>query len=244
VASESVKREPPCTKEEWFWLFDPWSKERNLERVRECLDSPWLNAQDEWGLTALGSAVAGNWLEAAELLLHAHADTELRYYRTGTTVLYHAVQDINEPAVRLLLGAGANPDAANYFGLTPREWAKNSAIEALFSDLPIRRTDPEPLIQNAEQLADHYGLEFEIPSRDERESLVPGQAVNLYIYGKNKATTKVRIQERSGTGSSVRYVALLDPLDQETNLKPGTTQVSFGPEHVATVFVLAPKAAP
>src|SRR5262245_13618299 len=63
----------PCTREEWFRLFDPWEKARNLERVRECVDSGWLDAQDEWGLTALGSALAQKWLDGAAVLLAAHA---------------------------------------------------------------------------------------------------------------------------------------------------------------------------
>lgn len=235
----------PCSRDEWFRLFDPWAKVRNLERVRECVNSGWLDAQDEWGVTALGSALAQKWLEGAAVVLAAHANTELRYYRTGTTVLYEAVLERNEPGIRLLLEGGANPDAANYWGVTARDMANHAGVEGMFSGTPVNRTDPEPLIQNAEHLADHYYPNFEIPTRDERESLQPGQAVDLYVYGKNKkATTKVRIQERKEAEASVAYVGILDPADQETNLKAGTTVVSFGPEHVATVYTQQPRLSP
>lgn len=43
---------------------------------------------------------------------------------------------------------------------------------------------------------------------------------------------------RVRTGSATRYHAWLDPRDQKTNLPSDTTEVSFGPEHVATVYVV------
>jgi hypothetical protein len=100
---------------------------------------------------------------------------------------------------------------------------------------------PEPRIQNAEHLADHYHPRFEIPDREERETLKPGQAVNLYVYGprceSKQDTVKVRITARAGRRPKVRYVGLVETPLERTHLVGGRTEVEFGPEHVATVFV-------
>ena len=139
-------------------------------------------------------AVASGWQAGIEELLRAGADTELRYYQTGETALLRAVQDRNHEIVQALIAGGANPDAANHFGLTPAtKWSPE-----LFQGIPERERDmPEPRIQNAEHLADHYYPRFKIPSREERESLHPGQAVDLYVYGPKDVgkadTVKVRI---------------------------------------------------
>jgi hypothetical protein len=225
-------------EKEWFSIFDMYGGTRDLARLREGMTGPFRDAQDEWGMTGLHLCVSMGWLEGVRELIKAGANTELRYYMTGTTALYTAVVlEKNEAIVRALLEGGANPDAANYYGKTPREWSSKYGLEALFAGLPETPTVPEPVIQNAEQLADHYFPEFQIPSRAERESLVPGQAVDLHVLGPKQPRVKVRIRERAGTGAEVTYTAALDPLAQDTNLRPGTTELSFGPEHVATVYV-------
>jgi hypothetical protein len=226
----------------WFSIFDVFGGTRDLARLREGMTGPFRDAQDEWGMTGLHLCVSMGWLEGVQELLRAGADTELRYYMAGTTALYTAVQDRNEAIVRALLEGGANPDAANYYGKTPREWSSNYGLEDLFEGLPVTPTTPEPLIQNAEHLADHYHPRFRIPSRSERESLKPGQAVDLHVLGPKQPRVKVRIRECAGSGAGVRYTALLDPPEQDTNLRPGTTEVTFGPEHVATVYVPRPPA--
>jgi hypothetical protein len=239
---------PPVTiidfvdEKEWFSIFNMYGGTRDLARLREGMTGPFVDAQDEWGMTGLHLCVSMGWLEGLQELLVAGANTELRYYSTGVTALYTAVQEKNEAIVLALLEGGANPDAANYYGKTPRWWAPKFGLEALFAGRPETPTTPEPVIQNAENLADHYGRKFQIPTRAERESLVPGQAVDLHVLGQKQARVKVRIRERTGTGADVRYTAVLDPLEQDTNLRPGTTELSFGPEHVATVYIpRAPK---
>ncbi len=174
-------------------------------------------------------------------LLEAGADTELRYYRTGETALYTAVQEKNEASMRALLEAGANPEGANYWGKTPREWAALKGLAHVFASIPQGTvTMPTPRIQNAEHLADHYHPKFKIPKRAERESLAVGQAVDLHVHGPKKPAVKVRIQERRGQSETTVYIARLDPPDQDTNLPAGTTEVTFGPEHVATVYLKRP----
>ena len=107
--------------------------------------------------------------------------------------------------------------------------------------MPIREKDiPEPRIQNAEHLADNHYPHFKIPSRKEREGLRPGQAVDLYVYGPKddgkRDTVKVRISARNGADEDTRYVATVETPMVETHLRPGTAEVEFGPEHVATVY--------
>jgi hypothetical protein len=48
---------------------------------------------------------------------------------------------------------------------------------------------------------------------------------------------KVRITERSEEAPDVRYVGAVETAIERTHLLPGTTSLSFGPEHVATVYV-------
>lgn len=226
---------------EWLRLFDTFAPTKDLARVKASLGSGYLNVQDEWGMTALHLAVASNWLEGVRVLVDAKANTELRYFRTGGTALYTAVQEKNEAGVKVLLEGGANPDAANYWGKTPREWAPIVGLPQLFVGVPERAADlPEPIVQNAEHLADHYHPKFKIPSRKERETLAVGQAVDVHVLGPKKPAVKARIRERVGQGDAIRYRAALDPVDQETNLRPGTSELSFGPEHIATVYLKRP----
>jgi hypothetical protein len=227
----------PPNRPDWFSNAGGWSHRHDLDTLRAGIASGLLDEQDEYGLSALMLAVTSGWQEGVDELLKAGADTERRYYRTGETALYMAVQERKEPIIKALIAAGANPDAANYWGVTPRKWHPASFKR-------VRRQDvewPEPRIQNAEHLADHHYPEFQIPDREERESLKPGQAVNLYVYGpkseKKQDTFKVRITARQGRRPNVKYLATLETPVEETHLPAGTRKVEFGPEHVATVHV-------
>jgi hypothetical protein len=139
----------------------------------------------------------------------------------------------------LLVSAGANPDAPNYWGVTPRRWLPEAFSNVPLRDMPL----PEPRIQNAEHLADHYHPHFEIPTLKERVSLQPGQAVDLYVYGPKSESkqdqVKVRITSRIGSGRYTRYVANVETPLEQTHLAPGTEKVEFGPENVATVWLKA-----
>jgi hypothetical protein len=147
--------------------------------------------------------------------------------------------------VAALIAAGANPDAANHFGLTPRKSAQVRGAKSFvdIQEKPVQT--PEPRIQNAEHLADHYHPRFKIPDREERETMQVGQAVDLYVYGPKaegkKDTVKVRITARSGSRPHVRYTAAVEPPIESTHLAPGTTAVEFGPENIASVYVPRPQ---
>lgn len=202
----------------------------------------WLDEQDEYGMTALSLACASSWKEGIDLLLHAKANTELRYFRTGETALYTAVLKKDQAIIQALLGAGASPDAANYWGMTPRIWATRYELSALLDSIPVQEvTFPEPRIQNAEHLADHYYPRFKIPDREERETLQPTQAVDLYVYGpkseSKQDTIKVRITKRSGRRPKVRYRAAIETPIERTHLPSETKEVEFGPENIASVYI-------
>jgi len=236
---------------EWFDNCGGWRPRHDVDELRLGIDTGLLNEQDEYGMTALHLAVSSGWLEGVKELLRAGADTESRYFRTGETPLLTAANDLgtangerlnSEGMVAALIGAGANPDAANYFGLTPRQSALTRCPGwSLFADIPEKPAQtPEPRIQNAEHLADHYYPQFEIPDQEERETMQAGQAVDLYVYGPKvegkQDTVKVRITARSGRPPHVRYTAAVETPLERTHLAPGTTTMEFGPENIASVY--------
>jgi hypothetical protein len=238
----------------WFDNCGGWRPQHDLATLRRGIESGLLNVQDQYGMTALHLAVSSGWLEGIEVLLRAGVDTELRDFRTGGTPLLSAASDLgtgngerlnSKAMVELLAAASANPDAANYWGVTPRSWAKNRNMPDPFAGIPVGPVQmPAPHIQNAEHLADHYHPRFKIPEREERETMKVGQAVNLYVYGPQgvgkEDTVKVRITKRAGRRPNVRYTAVLETPVEQTHLSPGTTEVTFGPEHIATVWVPRP----
>src|SRR5439155_2612282 len=128
---------------EWFDNCGRWRPRHDLDELRRGIEAGMLNEQDEYGMTALSLAVTSGWKEGIEELLRAGADTELRYFRTGETALYMAVQHRNEQIIAILVAAlvaaGANPDAPNYWGLTPRAWASRMALTC-FDHVPPRET--------------------------------------------------------------------------------------------------------
>lgn len=195
-------------------------------------------------MTALSLCVTSGWKQGVESLLAAGADTELRYFRTGETALYMALQAQNESILLALVDAGAKPDAPNYWGVTARDWAARSELNC-FDHVPIENLPlPQPRIQNAEHLADHYHPRFKIPSHTERQSMQVGQAVDLYVYGpKSQAkqdVVKVRISAVDGVPPNVRYAATIEtPLDK-THFDESTSVVEFGPEHIVSVYTTKP----
>jgi hypothetical protein len=200
-----------------------------------------LNDQDEFGMTALSLAVISDWKDGVEELLRASADTDLRDFRTGATALYMAVQERNEPIIAAFLVAGANPDAPNSWGLSPRLWATRYG-SAYFEDVPPRDTPlPPARILNAAHLADHFHPRFKIPTREERERMQVGEAVDLCVYGPKaetkQDTVKVRITAMTGSGPNVRYTGTVATPIERTHLADGTTALELGPENIASVYV-------
>ena len=248
-----AKRNAPSPRE-WFDNCGGWRPRHDFGELRRGIKAGLLNEQDEYGMTALHLAVSSGWLGGIEELLRAGADTELRYFRTGETPLLTAANDLgtangerlnSKAMVAALIAAGANPDAANHFGLTPRKSAQIRGGKS-FADIPEKPVQmPAPRIQNAEHLADHYHPRFKIPGREEREMMQVGQAVDLYVYGPKtegkQDTVKVRITARSGQRPQVRYTAAVETPIERTNLAPRTTEVEFGPENIVSVYVPRPQ---
>lgn len=238
------------TLREWFGNIGGWSSRHDIDELRRGIESGLLNEQDEYGMTALHLAVSSGWLDGIVELLRAGASTESRYFRTGETALLTAANGLgtvkgervdSKAMVAALIAAGANPDAANHFGLTPRKSAETRGAKPFIGipETPVEM--PEPRIQNAEHLADHYHPRFKIPDREERETMQVGQAVDLYVYGPKaegkQDTVKVRITSLSGQRPQVDYTADVETPIERTNLAPGTTEVEFGPENIASVYV-------
>ena len=238
---------------DWFDNCGGWRPEHDLDKLRRGIKSGFLDELDEYGMTALHLAVSSGWLEGILELFRVCANTELRYFRTGETPLMTAVSDLgtdngermnSKAMVEALVAAGANPDAGNHFGYTPRKSARLRGL-IVFDHLPEQAAQmPEPRIQNAEHLADHYHPRFKIPKREERKSMQVGQAVDLYVYGPKvvgkQDAVKVRITTRSGRDSRVRYTATVESPIEETHLATSTTIVEFGPENIASVYVPQP----
>ncbi len=110
---------PPSDKE-WFSNCGGWFPRHSLEELRAGIAAGLLDRQDEYGMTALCLAACSGWLAGVEEVLRAGSDTRLRYFRTGCTALLLAVQAQKIPIIEALISGGANPDAANHWGLTPR----------------------------------------------------------------------------------------------------------------------------
>lgn len=226
--------------EDWF-ANCAWDTRHSLDILHRGIDSGLLNEQDEYGETALGLAAASGWVDGVAALIAAGADIEIRFPRTGETPLYSAVQQRRQAVVNTLLAAGANPDAANHWGVTPRSWTDRMGL-GYFNQVPVREaTSPAPCVQNAEHLAEHHHPKFKIPNRSERESLKVGQAVDVYVYGppseSKNDSVKLRITERTGSGKAVRYTATIETPINETHLPSDTATLEVGPENIASVYV-------
>ena len=83
--------------------------------------------------TALGVAAAGAYLESLRTLLDLHADPDIPN-NIGVTPLMAAVTNGSEPAVRMLIDAGASPTSINSAGDSALSLAKKLHRDGL---LPI-----------------------------------------------------------------------------------------------------------
>ncbi|MBL0217948.1 MAG: ankyrin repeat domain-containing protein [Myxococcales bacterium] len=222
----------------WLAVFASTGQRRDVSQARALATPSVIDTQDEWGMTAIHLAVASSWHEAISFLIDERADLALRYHRTGDTPLHTAVVNRSERIVRSLLRGEANPDAANYSGLTPRGAADQFGLGHLFAPLPQRMVSWPPWrVQNAEHLADYYP-QFTIPSREEREALVTGQVIEVHVHGIKQPRVRARIISRKVL-DGVRYVARVDP-DQDTNLPPGANDLEIGPENIAALVSRLP----
>jgi hypothetical protein len=232
----------PIQTEEWLAQFRDAENVAKLskEQIVAATTNGLLNHQDEYGMSALMLCIAYKWQDTAYQLLHCKPDTSLYYFRTGETALHMAVLD-NQVLIPALLEAGANPDQGNHYGVTPRQFA-----EIAFEHLPVQAmTRPAPRVQNAEHLAEHFYPRFKIPKRKERATLKIGQAVDLYVFGPQEEgkqnTVKARICEIIQKEGQPEYLGNVETAAENIHLLEGTSQVQFGPEHVASVYLARPK---
>ena len=162
----------------WFDNCCGFKPAHDLETLRYGIQRRLINLRDEYGSTALMLCVYSKWHEGAEELVKAGADTEVRYFRTGCTARYAAALSKDRRMAKTLVDGGANPDAPNYWAITPRRWLPDA-----FAELPIRPSPlPEPHIQNAEHQADHHHPSFQIPDTTERVSLAQLRQLNTKYF--------------------------------------------------------------
>lgn len=136
-------------------------------------------------------------------------------------------------------------DAAKYWGLTPRVKQKPFGLSSLFAKAQKRKARlPTPWIQNAEHLAEHSHPQFEIAKRAERETVRVGQAVDVLVFGPRSKTkqdrVKVRIRDRRGRRPLIHYTAVVETPIRRTHLAKGSKELEFGPENIATIYVVSP----
>ncbi len=229
---------------DWFGNCRSRKPRHDLATLQRGIVEGMINVQDEYGMTALSLCVTSDWKEGVVELLSSGADTELRYFRTGETALYWAVQKGNEAIVAALVAAGANPDAPNYCGVTARMWASRGGSTCFAHIPPMLLPLPPSRLQNVEHLAEHYFPGFEIPGRVKREMMKVGEAVDLYVYGpKTEArqdSLKVRITGVHGSPPTVRYTAIIETPIEQTHLAGSTSALEFGPENIASVYTTLP----
>lgn len=110
------------------------------------------------GPMPLSYATCGNGCESVNVLLDAGADVNAVDY-VGQTAL-HCAARCNEPAMKTLLRAGANPNVKDGQGRTPLSWARTMSIAraliragALVDEVALQNTSVAKVQAQAQQLA-------------------------------------------------------------------------------------------
>lgn len=86
-----------------------------------------VNAADKHGGTALFTALFMKKVEVVEFLVEHGASVNIAIAGDGSTPLHIAVEHANAECVRLLCSCGADADAKNSEGVSPRELAKTAS---------------------------------------------------------------------------------------------------------------------
>ena len=130
---------------------DPSTNEAAIHIVTRRRDLAWLgfmlsrgaarDLRDGNGDTALMIAAQLGWVEGVQLLIQRRASVDVANTR-GETPLIRAVQNRDTATVRVLLGAGANPNKPdNAAGLSAKEYARRDQRSAAILKL-IDETRP------------------------------------------------------------------------------------------------------
>jgi uncharacterized protein len=137
---------------------DLTSGETALHIVTERRDLTWLryltgkganvNIRDARGVTPLQLAVSLGWIDGVRYLV----DSKARLDETnvaGETPLISAVHRKDLAMMRILLGAGADPDRADNSGRSARDYAALDGNSAIIGAIAARDKDAESVPQQA-----------------------------------------------------------------------------------------------
>lgn len=113
-----------------------------LPRVRELLaQGAMVDAQDEYGYTALHWAAQAGWPLTSKVLLDSGASVDARDGQGRTPLLLATVRKQVEVA-RVLVAAGADPNAKDAQGNTPLEYARRKGMPQLTALLADAASNP------------------------------------------------------------------------------------------------------
>lgn len=123
-----MKKEAHLTALVEILLPLPLDREVNMELFKQMIEAGAdVNETDYNKLTALWYAAEHGKFEAAKVLIEHGADIEFRD-RFGNTPLLRAVANFYKvpdgKLIKLLIDAGANKDATNIAGVSPRSLSK------------------------------------------------------------------------------------------------------------------------
>lgn len=108
-----------ASQEELVELLIDGARFGDIEDVHKALEEKVdVNAQDEWGKTALHMAAANGHEEIVKALVDAGANLALAN-ESGNTALHWSCLMGQEGVTRLLMQSGANPSALNMMEQTP-----------------------------------------------------------------------------------------------------------------------------
>ncbi len=141
---------------------DVTSGETALHIVTERRDITWLrylvgrganvNARDSRGVTPLQMAVSLGWIDGVRYLVESKARLDETNV-AGETPLISAVHRKDLAMLRILLGAGADPDRADNSGRSARDYAKLDANSAVIGAIAARDAAREKDSDSAPQQA-------------------------------------------------------------------------------------------
>ncbi|QXQ08706.1 ankyrin repeat domain-containing protein [Sphingosinicellaceae bacterium] len=152
AAAEKILNQPGTTLVN---VRDGASGDMAIHIVIKRRDISWLgyllqrdanpNVRDGEGATPLLLAATSNFDEAVKVLTDLKVQVDLPN-RLGETPLLKAVQLRNASIARMLLDAGANPDATDNSGNSPRSVAladaRGGPIARMLKDAPARKAAP------------------------------------------------------------------------------------------------------
>lgn len=156
-----------ATQEELIELLIDGARFGDADDVQRALEGKVdVNAQDEWGKTALHMAAANGHDEIVKVLIDAGANVAVAN-ESGNTALHWACLMGHEQVTRLLMEAGANPSALNKMEQTPVDEALSRGHQHLVGVIngfsaPAREVDEaDDVPDEAEEAGEGADMELE-----------------------------------------------------------------------------------